>query len=191
MSIELERLAQRERNEPDVPIHYPVMSPTHVIFDTSAPSSSGGQTIQTSVLPSLDNSPAYLRSYRFSGRRAVPEHGVGPRARLGRGLRRDVAALGRSVHVHDDDPFEVGSQHESEASWTSVEHHWYLVYDSSKELNDGAGRRSTGATIAEWMGKAKSEGRVQVPAEVLECARADFFAESVRRGDTRDDQVLL
>ena len=47
------------RAQPDVPIHFPVMSPTHVIFDTSAPSSPGGQSIRTSVLPSLDNSPAY------------------------------------------------------------------------------------------------------------------------------------
>ncbi|PIL26252.1 hypothetical protein GSI_12008 [Ganoderma sinense ZZ0214-1] len=80
MSIELERLAQRERNEwgqsagssglrhrrptavpeeSDAHIPYPVMSPTHVIFDTSLPSSPGGQSIRTSVLPSLDNSPAY------------------------------------------------------------------------------------------------------------------------------------
>ncbi|KAM5545894.1 hypothetical protein V8D89_000020 [Ganoderma adspersum] len=61
---------------------------------------------------------------------------------------------------------------------------WYLVYDSSKELNDAARRRSTGATIAEWMGKVKSDGRVQVPAEVLERARADFFAERVSDEET-------
>ena len=100
-SIELQRFAERERNEwgqspsssglhrrkttvipeevrslsacaqittsdilvfpaqPDVPIHFPVMSPTHVIADTSAPSSPGGQSIRTSALPSADNSPAY------------------------------------------------------------------------------------------------------------------------------------
>ncbi|KAI1795054.1 hypothetical protein LXA43DRAFT_1072153 [Ganoderma leucocontextum] len=80
MSIELERLAERERDEwrhsvsssglrhrrptaapeeADTPIHYPVMEPTHVIVDPSAPSSPGGQSIRTSALPSVDNSPAY------------------------------------------------------------------------------------------------------------------------------------
>ncbi len=43
----------------DIPIRYPVMTPTHVIADMSAPSSPGGQSIRTSVLPSLDNSPVY------------------------------------------------------------------------------------------------------------------------------------
>ncbi|PIL37568.1 hypothetical protein GSI_01262 [Ganoderma sinense ZZ0214-1] len=72
MSIELERLAQRERNEwgqsassSGLRHRRPTAVPEescprrYVIFDTSLPSSPGGQSIRTSVLPSLDNSPAY------------------------------------------------------------------------------------------------------------------------------------
>ncbi|KAI1786894.1 threonine synthase [Ganoderma leucocontextum] len=61
---------------------------------------------------------------------------------------------------------------------------WYLVYDTSKELDDAARRRTAGAMIADWMGKVRSDGRVQVPAEVLERARADFFAERVTDEET-------
>lgn len=62
---------------------------------------------------------------------------------------------------------------------------WYLAYDSAKGADDGEKRRAAGATIAEWMGRVKSDGRVQVPTEVLERARADFFAERVS-----DEQIL-
>ena len=40
-------------------IPHPVMEPTHVIFDTSEPSSPGGQSIRTSASSSLGNSPAH------------------------------------------------------------------------------------------------------------------------------------
>ncbi|TBU63567.1 threonine synthase [Dichomitus squalens] len=62
---------------------------------------------------------------------------------------------------------------------------WYLAYDSAKGSDDAEKRRSAGATIAEWMGKVKSDGRVQVPTEVLDRARRDFFAERVS-----DEQTL-
>ena len=61
---------------------------------------------------------------------------------------------------------------------------WYLVHDTSKGSDDAARRRCAGATIADWMGKVKSDGRVQVPAEVLERARVDFFAERVSDEET-------
>ena len=62
---------------------------------------------------------------------------------------------------------------------------WYLAYDNAKGADDEERRRRAGGTIAEWMGKVKSDGRVQVPTEVLERARADFFAERVS-----DEQTL-
>ncbi|EJF62209.1 hypothetical protein DICSQDRAFT_169240 [Dichomitus squalens LYAD-421 SS1] len=75
-SIELEQLAARERDEwrnavgsstlrrrttagaleESHTIAYPIMTPTHVIADTSSPPSPGGQSIRTSA-PSADNSP--------------------------------------------------------------------------------------------------------------------------------------
>ncbi|PIL29053.1 hypothetical protein GSI_09101 [Ganoderma sinense ZZ0214-1] len=61
---------------------------------------------------------------------------------------------------------------------------WYLVYDTSEESDNAVRRSSAGATIADWMGKVKSDGRVQVPVEVLERARADFFAERVSDEET-------
>ena len=62
---------------------------------------------------------------------------------------------------------------------------WYLAYDTAQGADDAEKRRAAGATIAEWMGKVKSDGRVQVPTEVLERARSDFFAERVS-----DEQTL-
>ncbi|PIL30500.1 hypothetical protein GSI_07200 [Ganoderma sinense ZZ0214-1] len=62
---------------------------------------------------------------------------------------------------------------------------WYLAYDNAKGADDEERRRSAGRTIADWMGKVKSDGRVQVPTEVLERARDDFFAERVS-----DEQTL-
>ncbi len=43
----------------DTIITYPVMSPTHVLFDNSEPPSPGGHSIHTSAPSSLDNSPAH------------------------------------------------------------------------------------------------------------------------------------
>ena len=63
---------------------------------------------------------------------------------------------------------------------------WYLVYDSSSVAPDSARRASAGATIDGWMKSVKTNGRVEVPVEVLELARRDFLAERVS-----DDQVCV
>jgi len=62
---------------------------------------------------------------------------------------------------------------------------WYLVYETSSDAaSDGERRASAGATIDGWMKSVKSNGRVEVPVEVLELARRGFLAERVS-----DDQV--
>jgi len=63
---------------------------------------------------------------------------------------------------------------------------WYLVYESSSTAPDSARRSSAGATIDGWMKSLKTNGRVEVPVEVLELARRDFLAERVS-----DDQVCV
>jgi threonine synthase len=61
---------------------------------------------------------------------------------------------------------------------------WYLVYGTSSAAPESVRRDSAGATIDGWMKSVKSNGRVEVPVEVLELARRDFLAERVS-----DDQV--
>jgi len=63
---------------------------------------------------------------------------------------------------------------------------WYLTYETSSAAPDSARRASAGATIDGWMKSVKSNGRVEVPVEVLELARRDFLAERVS-----DDQVCV
>ena len=63
---------------------------------------------------------------------------------------------------------------------------WYLAYESSTAVPDSARRASAGATIDGWMKSVKTNGRVEVPVEVLELARQDFLAERVS-----DDQVCF
>jgi threonine synthase len=63
---------------------------------------------------------------------------------------------------------------------------WYLAYESSNVAPDSARRASAGATIDGWMKSVKTNGRVEVPVEVLELARRDFLAERVS-----DDQVCV
>jgi len=63
---------------------------------------------------------------------------------------------------------------------------WYLSYETSDAASDGERRASAGATIGGWMKSVKSNGRVEVPVEVLELARRSFLAERVS-----DDQVCL
>jgi threonine synthase len=63
---------------------------------------------------------------------------------------------------------------------------WYLAYESSNPTPDSARRASAGATIDGWMKSVKTNGRVEVPVEVLELARRDFLAERVS-----DDQVCV
>ena len=61
---------------------------------------------------------------------------------------------------------------------------WYLAYEFSSVTPDRARRASAGATVNDWMKSVKSNGRVEVPVNVLELARRDFFAERIS-----DDQV--
>ena len=61
---------------------------------------------------------------------------------------------------------------------------WYLSYETSDAASDSERRASAGATIDGWMKSVKSNGRVEVPVEVLEQARRSFLAERVS-----DDQV--
>ena len=64
---------------------------------------------------------------------------------------------------------------------------WYLAYESSSNAaSDSARRASAGVTIDSWMKSVKTNGRVEVPVEVLELARQDFLAERVS-----DDQVCV
>ena len=57
---------------------------------------------------------------------------------------------------------------------------WYLAYESS-----GSGDRTKACeTLANWMGKVKSDGKVEVPTDVLELAKKDFVAERIS-----DEQV--
>ena len=56
---------------------------------------------------------------------------------------------------------------------------WYLAFETAEGTDVTERQRKASATIAEWMGKVKSDGRVQVPVAVLELARRDFFAERV------------
>ncbi|KAI0752724.1 tryptophan synthase beta subunit-like PLP-dependent enzyme [Daedaleopsis nitida] len=56
---------------------------------------------------------------------------------------------------------------------------WYLAHETVVDANPAEKARKASATIAEWMGRLKSDGRVQVPLAALELARKDFFAERV------------
>lgn len=60
---------------------------------------------------------------------------------------------------------------------------WYLAYESLPET-ESARRSKAGAILAGWMGKMKSDGKVEVSISVLEAARRDFCAERVS-----DDEV--
>lgn len=55
---------------------------------------------------------------------------------------------------------------------------WYLAFQTT-EGEDGKRRREASATLAGWMGRMKSDGRVTVPVAALEAARADFLAEMI------------
>lgn len=55
---------------------------------------------------------------------------------------------------------------------------WYLAYENVGTTGPEA-RRKAGDIVNGWMGKMKSDGRVEVPTEVLETARHDFCAERV------------
>lgn len=55
---------------------------------------------------------------------------------------------------------------------------WYLAYQTTADRSEAC------ALLDGWMGKMKSDGRVEVPAEVLKLARTDFLAERIS-----DEQV--
>jgi threonine synthase len=55
---------------------------------------------------------------------------------------------------------------------------WYLA-EGSFENNDQQRRSKASELLASWMGKVKSDGRVEVPTQVLQLAREDFLAERV------------
>jgi len=57
---------------------------------------------------------------------------------------------------------------------------WYLAYEIS-----GNNRAKACEMLNGWMTKVKSDGKVQVPGEVLEAARRDFVAERIS-----DEEVL-
>ena len=57
---------------------------------------------------------------------------------------------------------------------------WYLAYEGIANGDHEAACK----TLAGWMGKVKSDGRVEVPTAVLELARRDFVAERIS-----DEQV--
>ncbi|OJT10699.1 Threonine synthase [Trametes pubescens] len=64
---------------------------------------------------------------------------------------------------------------------------WYLAYEGAAQgADEGSRKKAASATIADWMSKVKSDGRVQVPVAVLELARRDFFAERVSDEQTLD-----
>ncbi len=64
---------------------------------------------------------------------------------------------------------------------------WYLAYEGAAQgADEGSRKKAASATIADWMSKVQSDGRVQVPVAVLELARRDFFAERVS-----DEQVRV
>lgn len=56
---------------------------------------------------------------------------------------------------------------------------WYLAYANVKEGSVGERQAAASKTLDSWMSKMKSDGRVQVPVEVLESAKRDFVAERI------------
>lgn len=61
---------------------------------------------------------------------------------------------------------------------------WYLAYENTADVKDRKQRACD--TVAGWMNKMKSNGRVDVPIGVLETARRDFVAERIS-----DEQVNI
>ncbi|KAF7978765.1 hypothetical protein HWV62_44798 [Athelia sp. TMB] len=55
---------------------------------------------------------------------------------------------------------------------------WYLAYKSTGE------RKAACALLDGWMSKMKSDGRVEVPTDVINSAREDFLAERISDGQT-------
>ena len=61
---------------------------------------------------------------------------------------------------------------------------WYLAYETARGMDDKSKRNEASETVSNWMGKMKTDGRVEVPSAVLNLARRDFIAERIS-----DEQV--
>jgi len=55
---------------------------------------------------------------------------------------------------------------------------WYLAYENAEGTGE-AKRDAASKTLDGWMSQMKKNGRVEVPASVLETARKDFIAERI------------
>ncbi|KAJ7216571.1 tryptophan synthase beta subunit-like PLP-dependent enzyme [Mycena pura] len=62
---------------------------------------------------------------------------------------------------------------------------WYLAYENAAGSDGTSLRNAACETLAGWMSKMKSDGRVEIPVAVLETARRDFLAERIS-----DEQTL-
>lgn len=112
----------------------------------------------------------FWRSGRYEQVDSTPDGGLGDRKPAGGGVVQ--ATLSPAMDILVSSNFERLL--------------WYLAYESSSAAPDSARRASAGATIDCWMKSVKTNGRVEVPVEVLELARQDFLAERVS-----DDQVCV
>ena len=56
---------------------------------------------------------------------------------------------------------------------------WYLAFENAEGNTEEQKHDAGCKTVKEWMGKMKSDGRVEVPVSVLEAAKRDFLAERV------------
>ncbi|KAF9485728.1 tryptophan synthase beta subunit-like PLP-dependent enzyme [Pholiota conissans] len=56
---------------------------------------------------------------------------------------------------------------------------WYLAFQNAEGADVEEKRRAACQTLDGWMSKMKANGRVEVPAPVLETARVDFLAERI------------
>ena len=63
---------------------------------------------------------------------------------------------------------------------------WYLAYEAAGQDAEDLRRKEAGATVNEWMSNVKQQGKMEVPAAVLELARRDFVADRVS-----DEQVCF
>ncbi|KAF6751731.1 tryptophan synthase beta subunit-like PLP-dependent enzyme [Ephemerocybe angulata] len=61
---------------------------------------------------------------------------------------------------------------------------WYLAYDHTSGISFEERQKEACATLDGWMGKVKSEGRVEIPVKALESARQEFIAERVADEET-------
>ena len=71
---------------------------------------------------------------------------------------------------------------------------WYLVHESvsgaGEETSDLEMRKKACDAVHDWMGKVKSDGRVEVPTSVLQLARRDFLAERITDEEVRNPSFI-